>query len=147
MKRFAIMSGLALCLVLDQALAASPLGVWKTIDDETGQPKSLVQITENNGLLQARIVKLFRKPDEDQNPLCVKCDGERKNQPVIGMTILWGLRADGEKYSGGHVLDPKKGKIYNASLKVASDGKQLEMRGFLGFSLLGRTQVWLRETP
>lgn len=147
MNRFVLLSGLAICLALGQAMAASPVGVWKTIDDETGQPKSLVQISENNGELQARIIKLFRKPDEDQNPLCVKCDGERKNQPVIGMTILWGLKADGEKFSGGHVLDPKKGKVYNASLKMAADGKQLEMRGFLGFSLLGRTQIWLREAP
>lgn len=127
------------------AQAASPLGVWKTIDDETGQAKSLVQITEVNGELQGRIIKLFRKPEEDQNPLCTKCDGERKNQPVIGMLVLWGLKPAGDSYAGGHVLDPKKGKTYNATVTVRPDGNSLEMRGFLGISLLGRTQVWLRE--
>lgn len=127
------------------AHAASPVGVWKTIDDETGEAKSLVQISEVNGELQGRIIKLFRKPGEDPAPLCTKCEGERHNQPVIGMTVLWGLRPAGEKFEGGHVLDPKKGKIYNAAIKVSSDGRTLEMRGFIGFSLLGRTQTWVRE--
>lgn len=145
MLKYLSLPVLLLCSLL--AHASSPIGVWKTIDDETGEAKSLVQISEANGELQARIVKLFRKPEEDQNPLCTKCDGARKNQPIIGMQVLWGLKADGDRYSGGHVLDPKKGKVYNATLKVAPDGKSLEMRGFLGISLLGRTQKWLRENP
>lgn len=147
MMKHVLLCGVLLGWMSCQAWAASPVGVWRTIDDETGQPKSLVQISEVNGELQGKIIKLFRKPEENQNPLCEKCDGERKNQPIIGMTVLWGLRPADGMYSGGNVLDPKKGKVYNARLKVMPDGKQLELRGFVGFSLLGRTQTWQRESP
>ncbi|MBL7542379.1 MAG: DUF2147 domain-containing protein [Bdellovibrionaceae bacterium] len=126
--------------------AASPVGIWKTVDDETGHVKSLVEITESSGELKGKIVKLFRKPDEDQDPRCEKCEGDKKDKPILGLDILWGLKKDSDaKWSGGEIMDPKKGKIYSCKMEVIDDGKKLRVRGFLGFSLLGRTQTWERQ--
>jgi uncharacterized protein (DUF2147 family) len=123
----------------------SPVGLWKTIDDETGKPKSLVRITETNGELSGKIEKLFREPSEEQNPKCVKCEGVNKDQPIIGMTILSGLKKDGDSYGGGQVIDPGKGKTYRAKVTLTDSGKKLDMRGYIGTPLLGRTQTWVRE--
>jgi uncharacterized protein (DUF2147 family) len=122
--------------------SASPLGVWKTIDDETHEARSRVEITEHDGVLSGRVVELFRKPGEDPNPRCEDCPGDRHGQPVIGMTILWNLRRDGDVWEGGEILDPEEGKTYRCRLRV--EGDKLEVRGYIGISLLGRTQVWER---
>lgn len=130
------------------SLFANPsvIGVWKTIDDETGKVKSLVEISETAGELKGKIVKLFRGPEEDQEPKCEKCDGEKKNMPLVGLEILWGLKSDGEKkWSGGEIMDPKKGKTYSCKMELLEEGKKLKVRGFMGFSLLGRTQVWEKQ--
>jgi len=124
----------------------SPVGKWKTIDDETGKVKSIVMISDVGGELQGKVEKVFSPPAESENPICDKCEGERKDKPVIGMTILWGLKKTGDReYEGGQVLDPAKGKIYKSKLTVSEDGKKLRMRGFIGFALIGRTQTWVRE--
>lgn len=123
----------------------SPVGLWKTIDDSTGKPRSLVRITESNGVVSGKIEKLIREPSEDQNPVCDKCEGDLKGKPVLGMTILNGLQKDGDSYSGGTVLDPHNGKTYKAKLTVKDEGKKLEMRGYIGAPLFGRTQTWIRE--
>ncbi len=136
---------LACWLITTSAAELSPVGVWKTIDDETRQPKSLVQISEQNGVLEGRVIKLFRAPEQDQNPRCDKCEGARKDQPILGMTILSGLRRDGDAWRGGEIVDPKTGSIYKARLRVIEEGQKLEVRGFVGVSLFGRTQLWLRE--
>jgi uncharacterized protein (DUF2147 family) len=127
------------------AAELSPVGLWKTIDDNSGQPKGLVRIREINGQFDGRIEKIFPKPGNDPAPKCDKCDGARRNQPVLGMTILWGLTKQGEDYQGGEILDPENGKIYRAKMKLADGGKKLEVRGFIGVSLFGRSQIWLRE--
>lgn len=123
----------------------SPAGLWKTIDDASGKPRSLVRITEANGVVSGKIEKLFREPSEDQNPVCDKCDGELKGKPVLGMTILNGLQKDGDSYAGGTVLDPHNGKTYKAKLTLKDDGKKLDMRGYIGAPIFGRTQTWIRE--
>lgn len=124
------------------ALAGSAAGTWKTIDDKTGQPKALVQISDNGGELTGKIVKLFAKPDA----VCDKCEGEKKDKPIVGMTILWGLKKDGEDlWKDGKILDPKEGKIYSSKASLADGGNKLEVRGFVGVSLLGRTQTWVRQ--
>jgi uncharacterized protein (DUF2147 family) len=123
----------------------SPVGLWKTIDDESGKPRSLVRITETNGVVSGKIEKLFREPNEIQAPVCEKCEGELKDKPVLGMTILNGLHKDGDSYSGGTVLDPHNGKTYKAKLTVKDDGKKLDMRGYIGTPMFGRTQTWIRE--
>ena len=123
----------------------SPVGLWRTIDDKTGKEKSLVRIVEANGELRATIEKLFREPHEEPNPNCDKCPGERKNKPVLGMMIMTGLKKSGSEYDGGEILDPANGKTYRVKMWTAEGGKKLNVRGFIGVSLLGRTQVWLRE--
>ena len=123
----------------------SPVGLWRTIDDKTGKEKSLVRIVEANGELRATIEKLFREPHEEPNPNCDKCPGERKNKPVLGMMIMTGLKKSGSEYDGGEILDPANGKTYRVKMWTAEGGKKLNVRGFIGVSLLGRTQVWVRE--
>ena len=127
------------------AAEPSPVGLWKTIDDNSGQPRGLIRIREVNGRLEGTVEKGFPKPGETQPPKCDKCDGARRNQPVLGMTILWGLTKQGDEYQGGEILDPESGKIYRAKVKLIDNGKKLEVRGFIGVSLLGRSQIWLRE--
>ena len=124
---------------------ASPAGLWKTIDDDTGQAKGLVRIREVNSRFEGKVEKIFPKPGDDPAPKCDKCDGTRKNQPVLGMTILWGLARQADDYQGGEILDPENGKVYRAKMKLIDGGKKLEVRGFIGVSLFGRSQIWLRE--
>lgn len=147
MRRLVTLSLAASALVAASAMAqdATPIGVWKTIDDETGKPKSLVRITESNGELRGKIEKLFRDAGEDPNPKCEKCEGTLKDQPVIGMTIITGMKKDGSEYNGGHILDPNNGKVYRSKLTVVEGGKKLDVRGYIGVPMLGRTQTWLRQ--
>jgi len=122
----------------------SPIGNWKTVDDKTGAGKSIVEIFENDGKLHARIVSLFLDPAEDQDPSCEACKGKKKNQKVIGMEIMWNMKQKKDNYwEGGKIMDPENGKTYGCELTVISDDK-LKLRGFLGFSLLGRNQQWER---
>ena len=148
MRNF-IMAALVLALAPFMAMAqtdGSLVGRWKTIDDETNAPRSIVEITEANGELQGRILEIFYRPDEKPDPVCEACEGERKGQPVIGMTFLWGLKPDGSnEWASGSVLDPKNGKIYNAKATLTEAGQKLRLRGFIGTPNLARTQVWLRE--
>jgi uncharacterized protein (DUF2147 family) len=123
----------------------TPVGLWKNIDDVSGKPKALIRITETNGVLEGKIEKLFRDADQDQNPVCDKCSDVRKNQPILGMVMLNGLKKDGNEYNGGEILDPNNGKVYRSKLKVAEGGKKLEVRGYIGMPLLGRSQTWVRE--
>jgi len=123
----------------------TPAGLWRTISDVTGKQKSLVRITEKNGEYQGKIEKLFREPGEEPNPLCEKCEGELKGKPALGMVVLTGIRKDGADYVGGKILDPNDGKVYNSKLTLIEGGKKMNMRGYLGIPMLGRTQVWIRE--
>jgi uncharacterized protein (DUF2147 family) len=122
----------------------SPVGRWKTVDDATGKVKSLVVIWEENRKLYGKIEKLVDPDPRDPNPRCVRCDGEMRDKPLIGLRILWDFQKDGDQWSGGKVLDPDNGKAYKCYLDVEDGGKKLKVRGFIGFSLLGRTQYWLR---
>ena len=140
-----IIALLLCCAALNASAADSPLGVWRTIDDKSGKEKSLVRITEVSGELHGTVEKLFRSPDEEQHPNCDKCTGEKKNKPVIGMTILTGLKLKDGEYAGGEILDPANGKIYRCKMWTSEGGKKLHVRGFIGVALLGRTQVWIRE--
>lgn len=128
------------------ALAAndSPVGKWKTIDDKTHEVKSIVEITENGGLLEGKVLQVL-KSEHGPHPVCANCDGERKNKPIEGMTIMWGLKKDGDEWSGGQILDPAKGKIYKVTLKLEDGGQKLDVHGYIGFSLIGRSQEWIRD--
>ena len=124
---------------------ASPVGLWKNIDDVTGKPKALIRISESNGVLQGKIEKLFRAPDQDQNPKCDKCTDARKDQPIIGMQLLSGLKKDGDAYTGGEIVDPEDGKVYKSKMELADGGKKLKVRGYIGVPMLGRSQTWVRQ--
>lgn len=127
------------------AQEASLVGLWKNIDDETNKPKALIRITESNGEYKGKIEKLFRPANEEQNPKCDKCEGALKDQPIIGMTILTGIKKEGAEYAGGQILDPGNGKLYKSKITLAEGGKKLSMRGYIGMPMLGRTQTWVRE--
>ena len=145
--RLALRCFLAVALFLPwlaSAQALTPVGLWKTIDDNTGKERSYVRIVEVAGELQGKVEKLFPFPGDDPENLCEKCKGERKNQPIVGMTILWGLKDEGESWKGGQILDPDNGKTYRCKMRVSDDGKELDVRGYIGISLIGRTQTWLR---
>lgn len=120
------------------------LGKWNTIDDETGRKKSIVEIYKEGDKLYGKIIKLFRLPDEDPDPICDKCDEDdpRYNQKITGMVILEGLEWDDDEWDDGTIMDPKNGKVYSCKLWL-EDGK-LQVRGYMGFSLIGRSQTWLR---
>ncbi len=125
--------------------AASPLGYWKTIDDKTKKPKAIVQITQEGDQLRGKIVKLFPREGRPDNPVCDKCKGDKKDKPILGLEILWNLKKDSEiKWDSGDILDPESGSVYSAKAELQDQGMKLKVRGFLGFSLLGRTQVWER---
>ncbi len=118
------------------------LGRWKTIDDETGKPTSVIEIFEKHNKFHGRIIELI--DSKSKNPKCEKCEGEDHNKPIIGMTVLKGLKKNKEGgYSDGKILDPKHGKVYKCNLSLESKDR-LKVRGFIGIALLGRTQIWER---
>jgi uncharacterized protein (DUF2147 family) len=140
-----VLGTLALSLASLSAFAQmSPVGLWKTIDDDSKKEKSLVRIKEANGVYSGTIEKLL-DPDSKPDAVCDKCTDDRKDKPVLGMTILRGLKqsaTDKAIYEGGDIVDPNNGKVYRTRLKPVDDGKKLEMRGYIG--PFYRTQVWLR---
>ena len=116
-------------------------GKWKTIDDETGKPKSIVEIfKKSDGKYYGKIVQLLQKPENNN---CVKCTDDRKNKPLVGLEIIRGLKKDGSEFTDGTITDPKKGKTYNCTVKTNGADK-LNVRGYVGFSLIGRSQTWHR---
>jgi uncharacterized protein (DUF2147 family) len=134
---------LALTAAAGSVLAQStPVGLWKTIDDETKVEKSLVRITDSGGVLTGKIEKIADA--SQQNSKCEKCTDERKDKPVMGMTIIRNAKADADKqhWEGGDVLDPNNGKVYKLRLKPTDGGKRLEVRGYLGPFF--RNQQWIR---
>lgn len=123
------------------------VGQWKTIDDETQKVKSIVELYETNGTLNGKILKVFYQPNEEQHTNCEKCPGDKKDKPILGMEFLTGLKKDSDtKWSGGDIMDPKNGKVYSCKIELIENGQKLKVRGFIGFSLLGRTQIWERQT-
>ena len=119
---------------------ATPAGLWKTIDDETKQEKSHVRIVEAGGVLTGRIERITDPTKQDSK--CEKCEGARKDQNVLGMTILEGVKRDGSHWDGGTILDPNNGKVYKVRLTPKDGGKALEVRGFIG--PFYRNQTWVR---
>jgi uncharacterized protein (DUF2147 family) len=122
--------------------APSPVGTWHTFDDKTGQPRGVVEIVERNGVLTG-IIRGTLVPGEAEG-LCDKCPGDRRNQPITGLEMIRNVRRNGGTWGGGELLDPDNGKTYRVKLTPAPDGRTLEVRGFIGISLLGRTQTWRR---
>ncbi|RZU00508.1 DUF2147 domain-containing protein [Rivibacter subsaxonicus] len=139
---------LATLLVLTGSAFAqtSPAGLWKTIDDKSGKERSLVRISESAGVFSGRIEKRL-DPNAPANEVCVPCTDDRKGKPVDGMEIIRGVKKntdDAALWDGGSILDPENGKTYKVRLSPADGGKKLEVRGYIGMPMLGRTQTWIR---
>ncbi len=121
--------------------AQSVLGKWKTIDDVTGKAKSIVEIYEQDGKVYGKVVKILTPGRE--NAVCDQCEGDKKDKPILGMVILTGLEQDGDEWEDGEILDPNNGKTYSCYITLEEPDK-LKVRGYIGFSLIGRTQYWYR---
>ncbi len=119
------------------------LGLWETIDDHTGEPLSEVKIWREGNTLMGKVVKLM-KPEK--YPVCGKCKGDKKNQKIVGLTILSGFELEDDEWSSGYILDPNNGKTYRASLGLMDNGAKLKVRGYIGIPALGRTQYWTKKT-
>ncbi|MGQ0734169.1 MAG: DUF2147 domain-containing protein [Acidobacteriota bacterium] len=127
------------------AQVGSPVGRWQTYDERTGAPQSIVLISEVDGELQGRVARVFSPPAPSENPKCEACTGDRRNQPIVGMLIMWGMKKNGNEYTGGRLFDPKVDKEYRGKLRLVNGGLKLDVRGFIGLSVFGRTQTWVRE--
>ena len=130
------------------AIPESPVGYWKTIDDVSGETKSIIEISSlPNHTLEGRVVKLFQHPEK----ICTECKDSRKNQPILGMVVMQGLHQahpNDNLWDDGSILDPKNGKIYRCNLQLTDNNQKLLVRGYLGIPLFGRSQTWLKtEKP
>ena len=135
-----ILSFLIVLLTSTPLFSQEILGKWKTIDDETGKEKSIVEIYENDGKVYGKIVALLN-PSE-ANPKCSNCDGDKKDQPILNMVIIEGLEKDDDVYEGGTILNPENGKEYKCRLKIEEDKDTLQVRGYVAFFY--KTQYWKR---
>jgi uncharacterized protein (DUF2147 family) len=124
---------------------STPVGVWKTIDDKTKTERAQIRITESGGVLSGKIEKLLAA-DAKQDSVCDKCSDDRKDKPMIGLEVVRGVkRAEAENtWDGGTILDAGEGKIYKVRMQPVDGGKKLEVRGYVGTPMLGRTQTWIR---
>ena len=132
---------IAFILISQLVASQSVTGKWKTVDDETGVEKSVVEIVEKNGKISAKIIEIFEV--QNRNRKCDLCTGDDKDKPILGFTIIKGLTKDGKEYNGGKITDPKNGKSYKCYITLESKDK-LKVRGYIGFALIGRTQYWTR---
>jgi uncharacterized protein (DUF2147 family) len=130
-----------LLLISNFIFSQNVIGKWKTIDDETGKPKSVVEIFEKSGKVYGKIIEIIDIEKRDKK--CESCPAEDKNKPILGLTIIKGLTKEGDEYTDGKILDPKNGKLYKCTIEL--DGKdKLKVRGYIGFSFIGRSQIWQR---
>jgi len=120
------------------------IGLWQQVNDD-GSVGGWFYFVEKDGVYEGRIVKMFKKPgDPVYSNLCEKCEGDQKDAPMLGLAIVRGMKRDGRNYEEGSILDPRDGSVYHAKMELSPDGKNLSVRGYLGISLFGQTQVWNR---
>ncbi len=123
----------------------SPVGLWQATDPDTKQPSGWFLISNHDGVYDGALVKMFLGPGDDPNKVCDECKDDRHDQPWLGLQIIRGMKPESDnKYTGGTILDPRDGNVYSAMMTVSPDGQTLIIRGYLGFSLLGRNEYWTR---
>jgi uncharacterized protein (DUF2147 family) len=127
-----------------RAAEPSAVGLWEHTDENTGKAGSWFKIIEKNGVYEGGMVKIFFKPGDDENWVCSKCEGAEKGAPVLGLALIKGMRRNGLAYENGTIMDPRDGTVYRALMNLSPDGKSLEVRGYLGFAVFGKSQVWSR---
>ena len=120
------------------------VGLWEQVDENSGKAESWFKIVERNGVYVGNIVKMFPKPGDDENWLCDRCEGDERGKPVLGLALIKNMQRNGLSYENGTIMDPRDGKVYRALMRLSPDGQKLEVRGYLGISLFGRSQVWNR---
>jgi uncharacterized protein (DUF2147 family) len=121
---------------------SSPIGLWRTFSDRTGQENGMVRIFASGGQLYGSVAAIA--DPAKRTAICVKCTDDRHDRPVLGMDVIRGMKPDGARWDGGTVLDPETGSVYRCLLRLTDGGRRLVVRGFLGLSLFGRSQTWLR---
>ena len=132
--------------VWSQASMTNPAGLWRTVDDKTGEVRGAVRLFENNGTIYGRIEQVI--DPKAINQVCVKCSGDRHNKPILGLDVIRGVRPDGPGYwSGGQILDPETGDDYRVSLRLDDGGRKLIVRGSILGGMIGRSQTWVRASP
>ncbi len=140
-----VMACLFSCVVgATESLPITPEGLWTTVSDKTHKPRSVVRLYQHKGKLYGKIVRIYS--EKGDKGVCLKCPEPFKNQKIIGLRFLWDLKLIARNQWGkGEILDPKSGRIYRCKMTLSADGKKLDVRGFLGISLFGRTQTWLKK--
>jgi uncharacterized protein (DUF2147 family) len=142
---------IVLAALLAPGIAASaaddtPVGRWVTIDDKDRKPRSVIEIADAGGMLVGKAVQIYDRPGDNGAHLCRRCEGALKDKPVIGMTLITGMKRDGDGWDGGTIFDPSSGRTYSGEMHLDDGGRKLVVRGYIGISLIGRSQIWIRES-
>ncbi len=132
---------IAVCLGQSALFAQDVFGTWYSLDPDTGENESIIRVYKQGDEVYGRIETILREEDKDKT--CIECTGEDKDRPIEGLVIMKGLKKDGEEYNGGTILDPKNGKYYKCYITLEDENK-LKLRGYIGFSVIGRTEYWYR---
>lgn len=141
-------AGLALMLIFGSVAARAAdqtaVGVWEQVNEKTGQAQSTITISKSGPAFVGTISSIYPQPGKPADPVCSKCEGSLKNRPIKGLQIINDMQQQGSEYTGGTILDPESGSVYNATMQLSPDGKHLTVRGYIGIPTFGRSQTWNR---